>query len=122
MLVGHVKAVHEGITYNCDQCDYTAIQKRLFIRHKQREHDEMNCDKCEHKTLAKKNLVRHKQYEHEGIKDRPGKFVCNQCSTPFTSSWGLRLHQRSEHEGATYDCDQCDYKEPQQIHLVQHQQ
>ena len=82
----------------------------------------MKCDKCYYKTVAKKSLVRHKRYEHEGIKYRPGKFVCNQCSTPFTPSWGLRLHKRSEHEGATYDCDQCDYKEPQQIHLVQHKQ
>ena len=69
-----------------------------------------------------KNLVRHKQYEHEGIKDKPGKFVCNQCSTPFTSSWGLGLHQRSEHAGVIYDCDQCDYKITQQIHLVQQKQ
>ena len=83
MLVGHVKAVHEGITYNCNQCDYIAIQKRLFIRHKQREHDEMNCDKCESKTVAKKNLVRHKRYEHEGIQYRSIKFVCNQYSIPL---------------------------------------
>ena len=117
-LAGHVQAVHEGIKYNCDQCDYTAIPKRLFIRHKQHEHEDMKCDKCEHKMVGKKNLLRNKLFKHKGIKYRPGKFVCNQCSTPFTSSRGLRLHQRSEHEGVTYDCDQCDYKATQQIHVV----
>ena len=82
MLLGHVKAVHNRLQYNCEQCDYTAIQTRLFNRHKQHEHAKMKCDNCEHKMVAKKNLVRHKLYEHEGIKYRPGKFVCNQCSTP----------------------------------------
>ena len=72
--------------------------ERLYIRNKQHEHEEMKCHKCEHKMVAKKILVRHTLYDHEGIKDRPGKFVCNQCSTPFASWSGLRLHQRSEHE------------------------
>ena len=120
--VGHVKAVHEGIKYNCDQCDYTAIQKRLSIIHKQYEHEEMKCDKCEYKKVAKNILLRHKQYEHEVIKNRPGKIVCSQRSIPFTSSWVHRFHQRSEHEGVTYDCDQCDYNATQQIHLAQHKQ
>ena len=102
MLLGHIKYVHEGMKYNCDQCDYTAITNWLLIRHKQHEHEGMKCDKCACKTVAKKNLVRHKQYELEGIKNRPGKFVCNQCSNPFTSSWVQRFHQRSEHEGVFY--------------------
>ena len=65
-----------------------------------------------------KNRVRHKQYEHEVINNRPGKIVCSQRSIPFTSSWVHRFHLRSEHEGVTYDCDQCDYKATEQIHLV----
>ena len=28
---------------------------------------------------------------------------------------GLTLHQHSEHEGVTYDCNQCDYMATQQI-------
>ena len=78
----------------------------------------MKCDKCEYKTVAKNILLRHKQYENEVIKNRPGKIVCSQRSIPFTSSWVHRFHQRSEHEGVTYDCDQCDYKATEQIHLV----
>ena len=70
------------------------------------------------KIPAKKNLLRHMRYDHEGIKDRLGKFGCNQCSMPFSSSLGLKLHQHSEHEGVTYNCDQCDYMATQQIHLV----
>ena len=104
--------------YNCDQCDYTAITKRLLIGNKQHEHEEMKCDKCEYKTVAKNILLRHKQFEHEVIKNRYGKIVCSQRSIPFTSSWVHRFHQRSEHEGVTYDCDQCDYKATEQIHLV----
>ena len=120
MLVGHIKAVQEG------NMIVTSVTIRPynggFLLDKKHEYEEMKCVKCGNKTVAKKNLVRHKKYEHDGIKYRPGKFVCNQCSTLITSSWGLRLHKRSEHEGVTYDCDQCDYKEPQQIHLVQHKQ
>ena len=29
----HMKAVHEGIRYQCDHCDYTAIQKVHLRRH-----------------------------------------------------------------------------------------
>ena len=83
MLVGHVKSVHKGMKYNCYQCDYTAIQNWLPIRHKQHVDEEMKCEKCECKTVAKKNLVRHKRYEHEGIQYRSIKFVCNQCSIPL---------------------------------------
>ena len=97
ILVGHVKSVHEGMKYNSYQCDHTAIQNWLRIRHKQHEHEEMKCDKCEYKTVAKQNLVRHKRYEHEGIQYRSGKFVCNQCSIPFTSSL-VQFHQCSEHD------------------------
>ena len=78
-------SVHEGITCNCDKCDYTATPERLYIRNFKHEHEEMKCQKCEHKMVAKKILVRHTLYDHEGIKDRPGNFVCNQCSTPFAS-------------------------------------
>ena len=68
--------------------------------------------------VAKKNLV--KLYEHEGIQYRSGKFICNQCSIPFTFSRVRKLYQRSEHEGVTYQCDKWDYKATQEIHLVQH--
>ena len=85
MLVGHIKAVYEGIKYNCHQCDFTA-QKRLSIRNKEHILEVTKCDKCEHKRPAKKNLLRHKLYKHEGINDRPFKFVRNHCSMPFTSS------------------------------------
>ena len=46
----HKKVQHEGSHFivtsdNCYQCDYTAIQNWLPIRHKQHVHEEMKCDK-----------------------------------------------------------------------------
>ena len=48
MVVGHKKFKHEGIKYECDQCDYKAAQPGKLKYHQQRKQDgvKYSCPHC----------------------------------------------------------------------------
>ena len=43
-LARHNRSKHEGINYDCDQCDYQTTQKSNFTRHKRSKHGGMRYD------------------------------------------------------------------------------
>jgi len=61
-LRNHRQAVHEGVTYDCRQCDY--------------------------KATLKANLKIHIESKHEGIK----KFACSFCDNRYSSKQKLKYH------------------------------
>ena len=70
--------VHEGINYQCDQCDYKATKKINLKRHKRVVHEgiKYKCDQCD-KFIS--NLNQHKLSVHVGI-----KYNCDQCNYKAT--------------------------------------
>ena len=34
----HIKTVHEGVKFPCEECDYKAAQKFTLMRHKKSKH------------------------------------------------------------------------------------
>jgi hypothetical protein len=49
-------------------------------------------------------------------------YKCQECESVFKSKEGLRVHNRSTHEGMIYICNQCEYRATQQGNLKNHQQ
>ena len=47
----HKAAIHKGITYKCDLCEYTAKQKGSVDAHKRGHHggENFTCDQCDYK-------------------------------------------------------------------------
>ena len=48
----------------CDHCDYKALTKTVFNKHKLPEH-ENGCDHCNNKVFTKTVLNKHKLSKHE---------------------------------------------------------
>ena len=54
VLKTHIESVHEGIMYDCNQCDYQATEKSSLRRHINRHNgNEYKCQLCEFKTRRK---------------------------------------------------------------------
>ena len=83
-LFRHIASVHDGVKFQCDQCDYKTTDSRYLKQHKASEHE------------VKLTI-------HEGV-----RFPCDQCDYEATTSSSLKQHKASE--GVTHPCDQCDYE------------
>ena len=57
-LLKHKESQHKETRFNCDNCNYKALQKVTLILHKQSVHEglKFQCDKCNHKVSLKVDL------------------------------------------------------------------
>ena len=90
----HKEAVHEGIRYPCDQCEYSATQKQNLKKHKEIKHEGVlyPCDQCDYIASLEINLKQHKASVHEGI-----RYPCDMCNFTFTQTQSLHKHKRTKH-------------------------
>ena len=91
----HVRFVHEGISYDCNACNFKAPTKADFKVHIRVKHEgvKFTCDQCVYQASYQTHLTRHIQSVHDGI-----KFNCNQCNAQFTQKCSLRTHKKMKHE------------------------
>ena len=56
-MKAHKEAKHEGIRYQCDQCEYRSVQLSGLTMHKQSKHEGVtySCQQCAYVTSAKKS-------------------------------------------------------------------
>ena len=132
----HIKSLHEGIRYNCDQCYYRATQKGSPKTHIDSQHkgtkkrvgyqldssdlkDTRNnrLTKCYTKGIKFNwNQCDYKTFRISSLKlqtvsEHLGiKPNCNECDFKAGSARSLKFYRASQHAGIKYDCDQCDYK------------
>ena len=117
LLRRHMNAVHEGITYNCPQCDYISTQKVHLKRHIKSKHEDsrLQCPYCDKSTTRKESLDIHIRSVHEGV-----KFPCPHCEYQAAQKNGLSVHIKV-HEGVKFQCDQCElsynYESALKIHI-----
>ena len=59
-LLSHIKSVHEGVNYFCDQCDFKAAERGKLLRHIKSKHEGVKypCDQCGFKAMRKDSLLR----------------------------------------------------------------
>ena len=53
-----IKAVHEGLKYLCNDCEYKATTRSSFLQH---DLHDLNCDFCKNKATWMEYLYNHKK-------------------------------------------------------------
>ena len=108
LLQRHIEAQHEGVTFQCEFCDYRSNKNALY-QHIRRCHGKelYLCDQCDYSNKVKTNLIQHKKSNH-GV----GKtFECDQCDYKALTKYGLQMHQNALHKKSRiYQCPYCDHK------------
>ena len=97
-LMNHIDSVHEGIRYNCDQCQHQSTTKNNLWKHVKSVHSGVtyDCNMCEKKFSQKMGLKKHVQHKHEGV-----KYHCSQCGEYRRSKLGLQGHMKLKHNLAS---------------------
>ena len=65
-LAQHKRTGHEGITYQCSECDHQSTSKGYLVEHKRAVYEgvKYQCSECDHKYISKENLTTHKRARH----------------------------------------------------------
>ena len=84
-----MKSVHDGVKYNCEQCDYKANQKGNLQQHVKSVHKgvKYSCERCYYEATKKVFLQRHVASNHERVIQS-----CDLCKM-WLLTWG-RQKQR----------------------------
>ena len=117
----HIRRVHDGFLYLCEECNYTTSNKQILDSHVKAVHKGIHysCDECEFTLSWKLNLVRHKRDIHNNA----GEFPCDQCDHKACKKRYLEDHItciRNKHGRRESPCHQCDYKARQKRSLAWH--
>ena len=109
------KMEHEGVKYDCDQCDYQSQRKHRMIEHIQSKHEgvKFSCGECDKQFSQKESLTDHIKFVHQGRK-------CSQCDYQASNKKMLFSHIQTIHKGVKYNCDQCDYQASNRTKLTYH--
>ena len=62
-------SVHDGVQYQCNQCDYKAGWQGDLKMHRMSDHEcvKYQCILCDSKFSSQGNLKKHKMSIHEGV-------------------------------------------------------
>ena len=73
-MKNHIKSVHEGVKYDCDQCEKQYTEKGNLTRHVKSTHNSVKhaCDYCQIPFTIKGNLDRHIQKMHARHSQKSG--------------------------------------------------
>ena len=90
----HIKSVHKGVKYTCNQCDHQASESRGLKLHKRYVHDgvKVQCKQCD-KQFSEASIKTHVKTVHEGVKE-----YCKHCGQQFTQKNNLKKHVQSKHQ------------------------
>ena len=91
----HIRFQHEGISHDCEECDYkaaTLYRLNAHVREKHEEREQLKCDQCDHKTKNYGNLKKHKLYIHNS-----NRFECKHCPFKTITKGILDGHVNSNH-------------------------
>ena len=92
VMVRHYRSVHEGVKYQCNQCDYRATGRGNLQRHIQSKHFKFSCNQCIYQATEMNHLQTHIKSQHEGV-----KYPCNQCDYRAKTREILRSHISAKH-------------------------
>ena len=107
-LQNHIRAIHEGITYNCHLCEYKSKEKRCLKQHIKSQHDgEMQqCPDCEYRCVKVSTMKDHIQTNHKGVPHQ-----CPHCALKYSTLGNLNRHIATAHNNdSCFKCNLCDYQ------------
>jgi len=113
----HKEAVHSGIEYKCDLCDYVTTYKYAIKQHKKRHFKEpQKCPEC---GKMFKSLSQH--YRRSCPARQFERHKCDLCEKTFAMKHGLKKHIKAMHLGISeYQCDLCEYSAKDKLTLKGH--
>jgi len=115
----HIRRVHEGVRFPCDQCDFVGLENRHLKYHIKKSHQVsqiFSCSLCDYKTTSdEKYLKIHVNSKHRGI-----LFACDQCDYKAPTNKELKRHKNGKHLGILHDCPHCDFKASFKTNLKKH--
>ena len=88
----HIEYHHEGIVYNCDQCDYKAVSRNKLMYHYQGRHEDVELpmkiekSKVEHNCDDSNCKARFQAIS----KGKDGLHECTKCEFRSTLNYALR--------------------------------
>ena len=104
----HIKSIHEGVRYDCDQCDNQLTSAQGLRYHINAIHGEIKypCNKSDIKASTKTNLKEHLNMLH---KNR--KYSCEflKCKFLAKTKKYLSVHVNAMHKNKKFECNDCDY-------------
>jgi len=109
------KLSHEGIEYQCEQCDFVTNRIRWLDKHRRNRHSDetIKCDLCDYEHPTERGIKWHKAGKHEGR-----KYNCDECD--YVSIYPLNRHKRVRHKKIAKKCPECDYSTILGDHLKNH--
>ena len=127
-LKRHDEAVHLGVTYNCDKCNYKASQKCNLTIHIDNVHEKMRyqCSLCSFTAVRKCNIREHMDKKHDGSTEEPKKVT---LETPATATpekqdslqkLSIIEKLREDIKLSEYYCDFCMFETEVEHSLTNH--
>ena len=106
-LKRHVEShTKDKLTYNCDKCDYTCVNKRSLTDHgiAHSSNKNFSCTKCNYKTISNRSLSKHIiEFNHVN------NFKCNECDSEFRFLNSLTKHANDVHKNKEpFACSICE--------------
>ena len=116
-LINHIKAVHEGITYNCNVCQLRFSQQSNLKTHIRSQHTSIRypCKICDNQAKRQSHLTTHIQNIHKD------NVICPECNKSL-KQYSLTNHKKRFHSSEIpfYNCSICSYQTTDNRSLKNH--
>jgi len=91
----HVDAIHAGVTYNCDFCEFKSGYKQVLKKHIESLHQgvKYSCKECDYTNKFESGLYQHVQAVHRGV-----RYMCQFCGYQALATSALRKHEKVQHK------------------------
>ena len=115
----HIEAVHEGIRYNCEFCDYKGTTKPNLKNHISSIHENQRfyCNQCDVSSTKQGYINRHIKLDHEGF-----RYKCDECDHVAKTAYIIKMHKNKKHDNNFVYCDFCKFKTHRKVYLKKHQE
>ena len=114
---------HRSQKLSCDECNYVAINKKDFTRHKRNIHTEKATqDNKEYQENRESPNEEHYENEDRGDKEQISEheiFKCNECEFRANTNIAYRLHLET-HRSRNLSCEECSYSAIHKKDLARH--
>merc|ERR1712136_232241 len=103
----HVKQVHSGRNFACDECPQKFKKESHLKIHKRNVHlsKRFKCPHCTKMFSMPQTLKVHVEGVHQKI-----KHPCRECDKSFSQSSDLRSHVKAVHRGIKSYCSVCNHE------------
>ena len=117
----HKEKLHDGVLYQCTECDYEGTDFNAVKRHHKYKHEdkEYSCDYCDYKHSVLNRVTFHVAEKHGE------KYIkCDSCDSAFATQRGLNRHKYKKHRNMDkkFKCEECDYKSVWASDITRHVQ